>query len=213
MSAFDALTAHLDRLTRPGGGYLAAGLARIGPDEAETARVFGRAGPDGPPVTDPGLRLRVASISKAATARALVVTAPDLSADLRDLLDWDRPAVLRLDALLSHTSGLTDHAGYVVNPPGSVTAFVDAHPAATAGRPGFFRYANLNYVLLGLALERIAGRRFDAVLRETVLGPAGIGGGFNWSGVADRRALPVWQRRGDRLSLRRTGRMRTGTRR
>ncbi len=200
MDRFDVLARHLASLTAPGGGYLAAGLARIAVDGREQARAFGRVAPDGPAFDDPTLRVRMASVSKAATARAVVATAPDLGADLRDLLDWDRPTGLTLARLLSHTSGLTDHAGYVVEPPGSVTAFVDAHPAADLGAHGYFRYANLNYVLLGLALERIAGRRFDAVLRDAVLAPAGIGGGYNWAGVADRRALPVWQRRGDALA-------------
>ncbi len=47
----------------------------------------------------------------------------------------------------------------------------------------------------------MTGERFDAVLRREVLEAAGIGGGFNWAGVADRRPLPVWQRHGDRLTL------------
>lgn len=201
MSVFDALSRHIDGLCRPGGGYLAGGLARIGSEGREEVRAFGRIGPGGAAFADPDLRVRMASISKAATARAVVATAPDTDADIRDLLDWDRPAGLTLARLLSHTSGLTDGAGYVVDPPRSVTQFVDAHPAATAGRAGFFRYANLNYVLLGLALERLAGRRFDAVLRDAVLGPAGIGGGFNWAGVTPRRPLPLWQRHGETLAL------------
>ena len=201
MDRYDAIAAHLAGLAAPGGPFLAAGLARIGRDGSEAARAIGHAAPGGPPFHDPTMRLRFASVSKAATARAVVACAPDLGADLRDLLDWDRPPGLTLDRLLSHTAGLADHAGYVVDPPASVTAFVDAHPACRPGPPGFFRYANLGYVLLGMALERLAGRRFDAVLRETVLDPAGIGGGYNWAGVAERRPLALWQRRGDRLDL------------
>jgi CubicO group peptidase (beta-lactamase class C family) len=198
---FDAIAAHLDALTA-NGRYLNAGLARI--DAAgEVARVFGRVSPDGPALTDPTLRLRMASISKAATARAVVAVAlrsgTPLTAPVADLLDLDLPGVT-LDHLLSHTSGLTDHAGYLIDPPAPV-AHLLARPRAISGPPGFFRYANLNYILLGMALERMAGDRFDRVLRAEVLDPAGIGGGFNWAGMADRRPLSVWQRRGDALTL------------
>lgn len=198
---FPDIADHLARLCASG-RFLNAGLARL--DGAETSRVFGAMAPGGPPLTDPTLRLRMASISKAATARAMVAVAMGqgvpLSLPVAGLLEMDLPGVT-LDHLLSHTSGLTDHAGYIVEPPASVADFIADHPKAVSGMPPgtFFRYANLNYVLLGLALERLAGDRFDRVLRRHVLDPAGIGGGFNWVGVTDRRALPVWQRHGDRL--------------
>lgn len=197
---FETIAARLAALTAPGGRFLNGGLARISPDGREDARVFGRVAPGGGALVDPGVRLRIASISKAATARAVVATQPDLDRDIRTVLDWDAPAPITLARLLSHCSGLTDHGGYVVDPPASVTRFIDATPAAWSGQVGFFRYANLNYILLGMALERITGRRFDAVLRDLVLAPAGIQGGFNWVGVSPRRALPVWQRRGTVLT-------------
>lgn len=192
---FVRIAARLEALTGPDGRFLNAGLARIGPDGQEAARVFGRIAPGGPVLDDPGLRLRMASISKAATARAALASGVDPGRDIRDILDGDAPAPIALARLLSHTSGLTDHGGYIVELPASVTGFIDATPKAWSGQVGFFRYANLNFILLGRALERIEGRRFDAVLRDSVLAPAGMGGEFNWAGVADRRALPVWQRR------------------
>ncbi|MFQ6547228.1 serine hydrolase domain-containing protein [Aestuariibius sp. 2305UL40-4] len=211
---FDTICAHIEALTaRPAPeGVLAGALARISPEGDERAAIFGRATPGGPPVEDAGVRVRVASISKAATARAVVETvlAGWLSLDepLVEVIGWDdAPAQVRkvrIRHLLSHLSGLTDHGGYIVDPPGSVTAFIEATPTALSGdAPGmFFRYANLNYVLLGQVLEVVRGERFDSILRRLVLEPAGIAGGFNWAGVDERkRRLPLYQWTGGRLVL------------
>lgn len=206
MSAFEEIATRLDALCGSDGRFLAGGVARIGPDGAETAHVTGRIAPGGVQWRDPSLRMRMASVSKMATARAVVAVAADrgvaMDTPVSTLLpDMDLPKVT-LAHLLAHISGLTDRAGYVVEPPASVAAFLAEHPDAVSGTaPGaFFRYANLNYILLGMALERMAGARFDVVLRRFVLEPAGIAGGFNWSGVAVRRALPMWQRHGGSLT-------------
>jgi CubicO group peptidase (beta-lactamase class C family) len=205
----DRMRAHLAQLTAPDQQtpYLNAGYAVIRADGTEAAFVVGHADPDRiMPVTNPDLRLRMASISKAATARAVCALAMrgemSLNAPITDVLGWrDAPAALRVHPvtighLLNHTSGLTDLAGYLIAPGESLTDFVAAHPAAISGRvPGsYFAYANLNYILLGHAMEAATGRRFDHILRDEVLGPAGIAGGFNWAGVplsarADRLAL------------------------
>ncbi len=212
--AFDTICAHLQALTvQPvPEGVLAGAVARIAPNGSERAAIFGRAAPDGPPVEDVGVRVRMASISKAATGRAVVETvlAGWLSLDdlLVDALRWDSAPgpvrEVRIRHLLAHLSGLTDHGGYIVDPPGSVTGFIAATPKAVSGdAPGaFFRYANLNYVLLGQVLEIVWGARFDRILRQLVLEPAGIAGGFNWAGVEDReRRLPLYQWTGGRLAL------------
>ncbi|MCK0167709.1 beta-lactamase family protein [Jannaschia sp. S6380] len=202
---FETISAHLDRVTRAG-RFLNAGLARID-GRGEVARVFGRVAPGGDPLRRTDLRLRMASISKAATARAVLICANragvPLTTPLSEVLDVDLPGVT-LDHLLSHLSGLTDHGGYLIEPPQTPRAFLSDRPEAVSTNPPgtFFRYANLNYILLGIALEVIAGDRFDRILRREVLAPAGIAGGFNWAGVApdDRNPLPVWQRHGDALT-------------
>ncbi|MEL6680984.1 MAG: serine hydrolase domain-containing protein, partial [Pseudomonadota bacterium] len=68
----------------------------------------------------------------------------------------------------------------------------------------YFEYANLNYVLLGAALERATGERLDHLMRREVLERIGARGGLNWAGVteADRAdRLPLYQRHGDALVL------------
>ena len=197
MNPFDVLSDHLRGLiaARPPGGALAAGLARIAPDGTETAWLGGRDGPGGPPVVDPHLRLRVASVTKMAVARAAALAC---SAALdRPLPDWrGRGPAPTLRHCLSHVSGVTDAAGYVVAPPETPEAHVAAHPGALSGHaPGtYFRYANLNYALAGAAMERATGRPLAAVVRDAVLRPAGVGGGLNWWDVADRsRRLAAWR--------------------
>lgn len=176
-------------------GVLVAGLARIGPDGAEDAWIQGRDGPGGPAVRDPARRIRVASVTKMAVARAAATLDPD--AAVSAWLDWPAGiAVPRLRHLMSHTSGVTDAAGYVVEPPDTPEAHLGRHPEATSGHaPGtFFRYANLNYVLLGAVLERETHRPLGAVVRDAVLAPAGVAGGLNWFGVADRAdRLAAWR--------------------
>lgn len=191
------------------GGYLNAGYAAIAPDGGTQAFVTGRITPDGASLDDPTVRLRMASIAKCATARAACGLAVRgdiaLDADICSLLHWtDAPDALRrhpvtLRHLLAHVSGLTDHAGYIVDPGENLLQFIADRPKAISGRrPGhYFAYANLNYILLGHVMEAATGKRFDHILRDEVLIPAGIAGGFNWAGVplADRaNHLPLYQR-------------------
>ena len=177
--------------------FLAGGVARAGGE----AFLWGRRTPDDAPRALPEtLRLRCASITKMATARVACA----LAAEGR--IDLDAPAALpiggppSLAQLLSHTSGLTDRAGYIVEPPASpIEHLADGLDTIRTHSPGaYFRYANLNYVLAGLLIERVTGERLDLLMRRHVLDPARISGGPNWVGVSDRARLPMLQRRGAR---------------
>ena len=198
----DHIAALLKDLTGRTGGYLNAGYAEIRADGREMAFVCGRVRPDGAQFADPSARLRMASIAKAATARAVctlvVQGAMALDRDVRGVLGWSGTQAVTLRQLLSHTSGLTDHAGYLVDDGQSLQAFLAGRAVETRRMPGSsFAYANLNYILLGHVMEVVTGRRFDHILRDEVLGPAGIAGGYNWAGVAlaDRaNRLALYQR-------------------
>ncbi|MDV7142299.1 serine hydrolase domain-containing protein [Tropicimonas sp. TH_r6] len=199
------------------GAFLGGGMCVIESDGSEQAYVTGQVHPAS--ATDPGcldaprIRMRMASISKAATARiacALAVEGVlDLDAEVRALLDWpDAPALMHgvsLRHLLTHLSGLTDAAGYIFERPQSPMAFIEARADEIGSGQGpgrWFRYCNLNFVLAGAVLEAVTGERFDLLARRYVFDPAGIGGGFNWAGVSvEERAcrLPIYQRYGDRL--------------
>lgn len=191
----------LHQLAKPS-GYLAAGISRAGSEQNAETLMFGRLRPEdttGP--LDPDLRMRCASITKAATARLACELATlgvvDLSSPVADALPKVDGAIT-FDMLLSHTSGLSDRNGYLTAP--GIPPTVLAHAPRT--EPGaYFHYANLNYVLLGTALEAVTGTRLDLALSQHVLGPADIGGGLNWIGVGNRRPLPLYQRIGGLLKL------------
>jgi D-alanyl-D-alanine carboxypeptidase len=94
--------------------------------------------------------------------------------------------------LLSHRSGLPDYFSgrardgsprvydLLASEPerawtrAELFAYARAH-YAPAGRPGeAFHYSDLNYDLLGVVLEAVAGKPFHEVVRETVLAPLGL---------------------------------------
>lgn len=161
----------------------------------------------------PDSPFRVASISKMAAASVIVPLAASLpgglDADVSDRLGFrlrhphwpDRP--IRLRHLLSHTSGLRNGPSYPV-PAGRALATallpggVQYDDGGWFGPRDFapgdrFSYADVNFAVLAQWSEQMTGRRFDRLMRERLLGPAGMDAGYNWSGVsaaARRRAAP-----------------------
>ena len=160
-------------------------------------------------VDDPS---RVASISKLVVAigvmRLVEAGKLDLDADVSSLLDWslrhpefpDAPISLRL--LLSHTSGLTDDAGYWQTPlDGELKELLDDPEAWNAGRaPGtWFQYANLNFPLVASVMENATGERFDLLMKRLVFDPLGVDACYSWTTCDDATvARAVVQYRADR---------------
>ncbi len=196
-----------------GGAYLNAGYAVIGADGRAQAFVTGRVVPQGAAFTNVTTRVRMASIAKAATARAvcaLVVRGVlNLDADVWAVLGIRGMQPVMVRHLLAHTSGLTDHAGYLVEVGESLVQLLSRQGVESGRVPGvYFAYANLNYIVLGHVMEAVTGQRFDLILQDTVLGPAGIAGGFNWAGVSvtDRaNHLVLYQQGDDGLSVQADG--------
>ena len=87
------------------------------------------------------------------------------------------PVTMRM--LLTHTSSLRDDAGYYW----SGGALQDKLVAAMWSRehaPGtYFSYANLPWGVAGTVMEKVTGKRFDHLMRELVLDPMGLHGGYN----------------------------------
>ncbi|MGR3540151.1 MAG: serine hydrolase [Hasllibacter sp.] len=188
----DAVLDHCRTLVERG-VCLAAGAAWIGPGGQGDAMLWGRVRPDAAPgPLDPDLRLRAASITKGALGRLVAVL--DLPLERPHPLPSGPPVTL--GGLLSHTDGLRDGAGYLPDPP---LTPMDLAPRARV-EAGPFHYANLGALVAAQIVERIAGDRIDRLMARHVLRPAGMGGGLNWAGVADRdRRLPMYQRRGGDL--------------
>ncbi len=136
--------------------------------------------------------VRVASISKLVTTlgvmRLVEAGTLDLDADVSTYLGWPlrhprfpgTPITLRL--LLSHRSSLTDAAGYYATPLGQPLKAILDDPRAwdDVHAPGtYFRYTNLNFPLVAMAMERATGERFDLLMRRLVLEPLKLDACFN----------------------------------
>jgi len=147
----------------------------------------------------PGTRMLAASIGKtfvSATVLALeseggLSQADPLSAHLgarpwfADLPNGD---AITLWQLLRHTSGLPDHphlpafqqaaaariaTGAPAFTPEEVVGFVMVAERLFAPGEGW-AYSDTGYILLGLVIEEVTGRPYDAVVRERFLAPLGL---------------------------------------
>jgi CubicO group peptidase (beta-lactamase class C family) len=145
-------------------------------------------------------RFHVGSITKLVTASAALrlVEGGRLSLQTRviDLLGPDeRPSsitgALTLHHLLSHTSGLANyhddeddtHASFASSwvrlPPQSARGPRDLLPLLTNLAPVFapgegFRYADANYIMVGIIIETVTGQSFASAATDLVLLPAGM---------------------------------------
>ena len=162
-------------------------------DGVTDTRVAGLADPaSGRAITadDP---VRIASISKLVLSigvmRLVEEGKLDLDADVSKTLGYtvrnpafpDTPISLRL--LLSHTSSLTDGAGYWQVPfDGQFKDLLDDPKAwDPAHAPGaYWRYANAGFPIIAGAMERATGERFDLLMQRLVLQPLGLQACYGW---------------------------------
>lgn len=142
---------------------------------------------------DPSYRWHIGSNTKAMTAALYArmvdrticrwgATVPNLFPGVAAHPAW---ADIRIEDLLSHTSGVTDE---MVD-----GSFLDAHRTDDTSpreqrrtlvarllaspppeRPGIYRYGNLNYVLIGSAIELAADLDWERAMREQLFAPLGI---------------------------------------
>jgi CubicO group peptidase (beta-lactamase class C family) len=132
----------------------------------------------GTPVT-PATVFRIGSITKPVAALATLRLAErgllDLDAEVTEYLPWfsvrGGTEGITLHRLLSHTAGLVP--GLLRSPTslGEALSLAETHGFAPGER---WVYSNAAYSVLGLVLERAAGRPVGEVLREEVLVPAGM---------------------------------------
>lgn len=132
---------------------------------------------------------RIASISKSFSATSIMqlVEAGKLSLedDFSDLVGFKvrNPkfpnTVITLKMVMSHTSSINDRQGYfnldVINPEKG------ANPEKCYNNyePGKgYQYCNLNYNMVGAVIEKRSGERFDTYVKNHVLKPLGLYGGY-----------------------------------
>lgn len=132
---------------------------------------------------------RIASISKSFTATALMQLVENnklsLDADFGTLVGFPvrnpkfPDEVITLRMVLSHTSSVNDKNGYfnldAINPeknPQWYRGYNDYKPGTS------YEYCNLNFNMAGAALEKIVGVRFDNYIKQQLLDPLGLKGGY-----------------------------------
>ncbi len=143
---------------------------------------------------------RIASISKSFSATSIMQLVEkkkvSLDDEVSELIGFevrnpkfpDTPITLKM--LLSHTSSINDSEGYftldAINPaknPDWEKAYNDYEPGKG------YQYCNLNFNMTGAVIEEISGERFDLYMRNHILFPLGLYGGFNVNDLdADRFA-------------------------
>ena len=185
------LQAHLDRYREAAGmpGVSAAiefsdGSVWLGTSGASDVGV-------GDPVT-PDTAFSFASMTKTFVAAAVLdlvgdglLALDDPVADLLPDIAIDRR--ITVHQLLDHTSGLHDFfLGRGIDAAlqsDRAAAWTFDQALAYVARPYFapgtgWRYSNTNYLLLGLAIERLTGQDLATVIRDRFLGPLGLDGTY-----------------------------------
>lgn len=147
-------------------------------------RAYGRFGHEpGAAAVTPGTVFDVASLTKVlATAPAILLLAEDGKLNLEaKLVDYfpecagGGKEAITIRHLLTHTSGLK--AGLPASPAWSGDA--GAHALACGQEvthaPGtFFRYSDINYILLGQLVQRVSGMPIDAFAHLRIFAPLGM---------------------------------------
>jgi D-alanyl-D-alanine carboxypeptidase len=136
-------------------------------------------------------RFRIASISKILTATVVLQLVEERELELdqpvgRQLADYvgapiadPRVATITVRELLSHTSGLPSYDDLFFG--------AGADSCDTAARIGLggqlialpattYHYSNLGYCILGLLIEQVTGRPYEAEVKDRLLEPLGITG-------------------------------------
>lgn len=156
--------------------------------------------PDKP--ATPATLYRIASISKVMTTLGLMRLSEagriDLEADVSGYLGFSLrnphfpQRVITLRSLLTHTSSLRDEGGYSwpfttalkdVLVPGAPLYGEGKMWSAKAGPGEYFTYCNLGWGVIGTAMERVTGERFDLLMQRLLLQPLGIVAGYNPSAL------------------------------
>ena len=132
---------------------------------------------------------RIASISKSFSATAIMQLVEQgkasLNDDISDLVGFKvrNPKypgkVITLKMVLSHTSSLNDSQGYFVFDVIDPAKNKDWAKCYSDYAPGKgYQYCNLNFNLVGAVIERLSGERFDTYIKNHILEPLGLYGGY-----------------------------------
>lgn len=141
------------------------------------------------PLSDTDI-FRIASISKSFSATSIMQLREagklSLDDDFSDLVGFKirnpkfPEKVITLRMIMSHTSSINDSQGYfsldAINPsknPDWAKCYSDYAPGEG------YKYCNLNYNMVGTVIEKLSGERFDNYVKNHILNPLGLYGGYN----------------------------------
>ncbi len=133
---------------------------------------------------------RIASISKSFTATALMQLVEQgqisLQDDIGELVGFRvrnphfPDTKITLEMVLSHTSSISDKNGYftlsAIRPDAENKDWAKSYNDYSPGTR--YQYCNLNYNMAGAVLERLTGENFDDYIRENILAPLHLYGGY-----------------------------------
>lgn len=152
---------------------------------------------------DATTRFRIASMTKAFTALALLLLRDDRKLELDDLATQHLPELaanpfgrpVRLRDLLHMTAGLANDDPWADRQLGMAEAdlveLIGKDIAYVRGAGMRFEYSNLAYAILGLVIARVAGERYQDFVAARILRPLGLEDtGFATSDDDHTLALP-----------------------
>lgn len=133
---------------------------------------------------------RIASISKSFSATSIMQLVEkkklSLDDDVSELIGFTvrNPkfpnTVITLRMLLSHTSSINDSEGYFTLDAINPAKNPNSEKVYNAYEPGKgYQYCNLNFNMVGTIIEKYSGERFDRYVKNHILDPLGLYGGYN----------------------------------
>lgn len=147
---------------------------------------------------------RIASISKSFAATSIMQLAEakklSLDDDFGDLVGFKirnpkfPETIITLRMVLSHTSSINDSQGYfnldVINPAKNenwAKCYTDKQPGVG------YLYCNLNFNMVGAVIERITGQRYDSYVKQHILTPLNLYGGYCVDSLDSQRFVPLYE--------------------
>ncbi len=155
------------------------------------------------PLNDNDL-FRIASISKSFSATSILqlVEAKKISLedDISTLVGFKirnpkfPERVITLRMVMSHRSSINDRQGYftldAINPDknkGWAKCYNDYEPGTG------YQYCNLNYNMVGTIIEKISGKRFDQYVKQHILDPLQLYGGYCVDSLDKTRFATIYE--------------------
>lgn len=177
------------------------------------ARAFGPANAEWDIPNTPDTKFRLGSITKQFTAAAVLRLQEQGKLSVQDPICShvspcpDAWKGITVHHLLTHTSGIPSYTGspeYVKTMmiPKTIEQVVAGfRDLPLEFQPGErFKYNNSGYYLLGVIIEKAAGKKYEDVLREEIFEPLGMHDtGYDWSEPLLPRRAAGYARRGDQL--------------